>query len=127
VSEPNDEGQTAPSGDAAAALGEEAVLNAAVAFAGHVVSAAQEAASKAGETAGPPLQEAVYRQYLLETATLSLRRLSESYAAAGADPQQAGVADLVQDGAARASEATATVEALGDLSLDILDRLLGAE
>ncbi len=37
------------------------------------------------------------------------------------------MADLVQDGAARASEATATVEALGDLSLDILDRLLGAE
>jgi hypothetical protein len=127
VSESNDEGQTASSAEAAAALGEEAVLNAAVAFAGHVVSAAQEAASKAGETAGLPLQEALYRQYLLETATLSLRRLSESYAAAGADPQQAGVADLVQDGAARASEATATVEALGDLSLDILDRLLGAE
>jgi hypothetical protein len=127
VSETDEEGQASPSGGAAAALGEEAVLNAAVAFAGHVVGAAQEAARKAGEAAGPPLQEALYRQYLLETATLSLRRLSESYATAGADPQQADVADLVQDGAARASEATATVEALGDLSLDILDRLLGAE
>jgi hypothetical protein len=127
VSETDEEGQASPSGGAAAALGEEAVLNAAVAFAGHVVGAAQEAARTAGEAAGPPLQEALYRQYLLETATLSLRRLSESYATAGADPQQADVADLVQDGAARASEATATVEALGDLSLDILDRLLGAE
>jgi hypothetical protein len=108
-----------------AALGEEAVLNAAVAFAGHAVQAAQEAAAPAAASAGTPLGEAVFRQYLLETATLCLRRLSESYAAAASDGAHADVAELVRDGAARAGEAMATVETLGDLSLDILDRLLG--
>lgn len=108
-----------------AALGEEAVLNAAVAFAGHAVQAAQEAAAPAAASAGAPLGEAVFRQYLLETATLCLRRLSESYAAAASDGAHADVAELVRDGAARAGEAMATVETLGDLSLDILDRLLG--
>ena len=107
-----------------AALGEEAVLNAAVAFAGHAVQAAQEAAAPAA-SAGAPLGEAVFRQYLLETATLCLRRLSESYAAAANDGAHADVAELVRDGAVRAGEAMATVETLGDLSLDILDRLLG--
>ena len=112
---------------ATAALGEEAVLNAAVAFAGHVVTAAQQAADQAGSAADEPVREAVFRQYLLETATLCLRRLGDSYTAAAADSAQSGVADLVQDGAARAGEAMATVEALGDLSLDILDRLLAPE
>ncbi|MGH2351857.1 MAG: hypothetical protein ACRDI2_08560 [Chloroflexota bacterium] len=110
--------------EATTALGEEAVLNAAVAFAGHVVTAAQQAAEQTGDTPGEALRRAVFRQHLLETATLCLRRLSESYGTAADDPAQAAVADLMQDGAARALEATATVEALGDLSLDILDRLL---
>lgn len=123
-SQPDGEGG---GGEARAALGEEAVLNAAVAFAGHVAGAARQAAERAGETAGQTLQEAIFRQYLLETATLCLRRLSESYGetgTAGADPE---LAELMQDGASRASAATASIEALGDLSLDILDRLLGAD
>jgi hypothetical protein len=109
---------------ATAALGEEAVLNAAVAFAGHVVSAAQQAADQAGSATDEPVREAVFRQYLLETATLCLRRLGDSYGAAAADPERSGVAELIRDGATRAGEAVTTVEALGDLSLDILDRLL---
>jgi hypothetical protein len=123
--QPEDRG-AGDAGEATVALGEEAVLNAAVAFAGHAVQAAQEAAGPAGAAAGAPVGEAVFRQYLLETATLCLRRLNESYAAAAGDAAHADVADLVRDGAARAGEAMATVESLGDLSLDILDRLLGA-
>jgi hypothetical protein len=109
-----------------ATLGEEAVLNAAVAFAGQAVQAAQEASGPAAAAAGPALGEAVFRQYLLETATLCLRRLSESYGAAADDPAHADVVDQVREGAERAGEAMASVETLGDLSLDILDRLLGA-
>ncbi len=122
---PSPDGETAESGAVSAAMGEEAVLNAAMAFAGHVATAAQQAAMKTGEEVGVPLREAVFRQYLLETATLCLRRLAESYAGATSDESQAAVAELVRDGATRAEEAMATVEALGDLSLDILDRLLG--
>src|SRR5688572_2784830 len=120
------ENSAAETTEAATALGEEAVLNAAVAFAGHVVTAAQQAAEQAGATAGDALREAIFRQYVLETATLCLRRLEESYAAldaAGPDPD---VADLVRDGARQAREVMSTVETLGDLSLDMLDRLLGA-
>lgn len=117
--------ESAASGAPATALGEEAVLNAAMAFAGHVATAAQQAAVATGESLGPPLRDAVFRQYLLETATLCLRRLGESYDGAVGDEAQSAVTALLRDGAARAEQATATVEALGDLSLDILDRLLG--
>jgi hypothetical protein len=120
------ENSAAETTEATTALGEEAVLNAAVAFAGHVVTAAQQAAEQAGGTAGNALREAVFRQYVLETATLCLRRLEESYAATTASAPEADIADLVRDGARQAREATSTVEALGDLSLDMLDRLLGA-
>lgn len=129
---------SAGGGEAASPSGEltaEVILNAAVAFAGHVAAAAQQAAGNAGDTqagdtqagGGPPapVREAVMRQYLLETATLSLRRLGESYAEAAADPEQEQIRDLLRDGAARARAATAAVEALGDLGLDTLDRLLG--
>ncbi len=120
------ENSAAETTEAATALGEEAVLNAAVAFAGHVVTAAQQAAEQAGGAAGDALREAVFRQYVLETATLCLRRLEESYAAMAAGGPEPDVADLVRDGARQAREAMSTVEALGDLSLDMLDRLLGA-
>ena len=124
---------SAGGGEAASPSGEltaEVILNAAVAFAGHVAAAAKQAAGNAGDTqagGGPPapVREAVMRQYLLETATLSLRRLGESYAEAAADPEQEQIRDLLRDGAARARAATAAVEALGDLGLDTLDRLLG--
>jgi hypothetical protein len=112
-------------GTAPAALGEEAVLNAAVAFAGHVVSAAQQAAAQAGNAGGEPLRQAIFRQYLLETATLCLRRLGESYDQAAADPQQTTVAELARTGAGQAVEVMGAVEALGDLGVDLLDRLLG--
>ena len=106
------------------ALAEEAVLTAAVAFAGHVVTAAQEAADKAGDSIAAPLREAIRRQYLLETATLCLRRLEESYARAADDPEQAGAAGLLRDGATRAASAMEMVEALGDLGLDVLGSLV---
>ena len=118
--------EDAASAGSAATLGDEAVLNAAVAFAGQAVLAAPEASGPAAAAGGPALGEAVFRQYLLETATLCLRRLNESYAAAAGDPAHADVVDQVREGAERAGEARATVETLGDLSLDILDRLLGA-
>jgi hypothetical protein len=101
------------------------ILNAAVAFAGHVATAAQQAADAAGESIDPALKAAVIRQYLLETATLCLRRLAESYAEAGAAPEELGA--LLREGAERATAATATVEAIGDLGLDLLDRLLDLE
>jgi hypothetical protein len=117
--------ESAASDTAATALGEEAVLNAAMAFAGHVATAAQQASVATGESLAAPLRDAVFRQYLLETATLCLRRLGESYDSAAGDEAQSAVVPLLRDGATRAKQATATVEALGDLSLDILDRLLG--
>ena len=128
-STPADAGNGGPSGEAAgqepsAAIAEEAVLNAAVAFAGHVATAAQQQAAQAAESASATMREVVVRQYLLETATLCLRRLGESYETASSDPELASVATQLQDGARRAREATATVEALGDLSLDVLDQLL---
>jgi hypothetical protein len=115
-------------GEATEAGGEitaEVVLNAAVAFAGHVASAATQAAAKGGESVDPALRDAVMRQYLLETATLCLRRLGESYAAAAAAADTSELAALLGDGAERAGRASAAVEALGDLGLDLLDRLLG--
>ena len=76
----------AVSSEAKSAIAEEAVLNAAVAFAGHVVTAAQQGAEQAGQSAGPAIRELMVRQYLLETATLCLRRLGESYDAAASEP-----------------------------------------
>lgn len=103
-------------------IAEEAVLNAAVAFAGHVATAAQQAVDQLAASAPPRVREAVVRQYFLETATLCLRRLGDSYSAATASDDEEG--SLLRDGAARAQEASAAVEVLGDLSLDLLDRLL---
>lgn len=105
----------------------EVVLNAAVAFAGHVASAAEQAAEKTGGGGEEPIRMAILRQYQLETATLCLRRLSDSYTDAGADPAQAGAADLLRDGAERARAATSMSEALSDLGLDLLDRLLAPD
>jgi hypothetical protein len=117
--------ESAPSSNAArAAIAEEMVLNAAVAFAGQAVGGAQQAAERTAESVPPALRDLIVRQYLLETATLCLRRLGESYSAAvehGAQPEHA---ELLTDGARRADEARAAVEALGDLGLDLLDRLL---
>jgi hypothetical protein len=110
--------------EAATAIAEEAVLNAAVAFAGHVVTAAQQGAEQAGESASAAVRELMVRQYLLETATLCLRRLGESYDSAAGDPALAVVVELLRDGARRARDATTTVEALGDLGLDVLAQLL---
>ena len=53
-----------------------------------------------------------------------LRRLGESYETAAGDSGLAGLASLLQDGARQAHEVTSAVEALGDLSLDLLDQLL---
>ncbi|HEU5317018.1 MAG TPA: hypothetical protein VFX49_12990 [Chloroflexota bacterium] len=113
-----------PSEAARAAIAEELVLNAAVAFAGQAVSGAQQAAAKTGESLPPAMRELIVRQYWLETATLCLRRLGESYGLAVDDATQAEHADLLRDGARRADEARASVEAIGDLALDLLDRLL---
>ena len=66
----------------------------------------------------------VLRQYLLETATLCLRRLGESYSASAEEETAADLAAMLQDGAQRATRASSSVEALGDLGLDLLDRLL---
>jgi hypothetical protein len=113
------------------ALAEEAVLNAAMAFAGHVV---QDAASRArnisGDGGGPQFTEAMYRQFLLETATLCLRRLGDAYeeeAVRASQPGHARDVDgarLLRDAATRAAETMTALEGLGDLSLDILDRIL---
>jgi hypothetical protein len=113
-----------PSEAARTAIAEEMVLNAAMAFAGHVATAAQDAARKTAEQAPPALRETIVRQFFLETATLCLRRLGDSYGSAADDPTQADHVELMRDGARRAGEATASVEALGDLGLDLLDRLL---
>ena len=118
------EAQTAASPGASEAQTEEAVLNAAVAFAGHVATAAQQAADQAGDGIAASLRQAMLRQYLLETATLCLRRLGEAYDTAAADPDQSALADLLRDGATRARTVTAEVEALGDLALDLMERLL---
>jgi hypothetical protein len=109
---------------ARAAIAEEMVLNAAVAFAGQAVSGAQQAAAKAAESAPPSLQGLIVRQFWLETATLCLRRLGESYAAAIDEAPQSPNVELLRDGQHRADESRASVEALGDLGLDLLDRLL---
>lgn len=113
-----------PSEAARAAIAEEMVLNAAMAFAGQVVNGAQQAAQKTCESAPPALRELIVRQFWLETATLCLRRLGESYGTSQEDAAQSANADLLADGARRADEARAAVEALGDLGLDLLDRLL---
>ena len=112
------------SDEARAAIAEELVLNAAMAFAGQVVSGAQQSAQATAEAAPPRLRELIVRQFWLETATLCLRRLGESYGGALEDSTLAAHAELLQDGARRADEARASVEALGDLGLDLLDRLL---
>lgn len=112
------------------ALAEEAVLNAAMAFAGHVVQDAATRARQVPDTDGTRFADAVYRQYLLETATLCLRRLGEAYEAEARRAEDPGVttdADasrLLREASARAVDATSALEGLGDLSLDILDRIL---
>jgi hypothetical protein len=121
------------------ALAEEAVLNAAMAFAGHVVQdASSRARNVSGDGGGPRIAEAMYRQFLLETATLCMRRLGDAYeeeatrateaghavsraSAGGIDPE---AVRLLRDAATRAAETMAALESLGDLSLDILDRIL---
>lgn len=113
-----------PSDAARAAIAEELVLNAAMQFAGQAVSAAQEAAEKTSENVPPALREVIVRQFWLETATLCLRRLGESYETAAQDQAQTAHAALLQDGASRSGEARARVEAIGDLGLDLLDKLL---
>lgn len=113
-----------PDGNAVEVLTAEIILNAAVAFAGHVVTLAQQAAEQGPHRGNAVLRDAMARQYLLETATLSLRKLGESYAASAEEPALAGHLELLQDGAARAATASNAVEALGDLGLDLLDRLL---
>src|SRR5688572_8241239 len=123
----SEERQTPPapqSDEARAAIAEELVLNAAMAFAGQAVAGAQQSAQATAEAAPPLLRELIVRQFWLETATLCLRRLGESYGGALADSALASHAELLQDGARRADEARASVEALGDLGLDLLDRLL---
>ncbi|NBT17284.1 MAG: hypothetical protein EBT00_00660 [Proteobacteria bacterium] len=96
------------------ALAEEAVLNAAMAFAGHVVADAETRAAQLSGSLPPALATAVHRQFLLETATLCLRRLGEAFTTGLEDAVDDGVRDLI----------TAATEALGDLSLDLLDRLV---
>lgn len=117
-------GQAGVTGPAKTALAEEALLNAAVAFAGRVVTTAQQGAAEAAAQASPAVREVMIRQYFLETATLCLRRLGESYETAAGDPNLAALADLLRDGARQAQEVTGAVETLGDLGLDLLDQLL---
>jgi len=112
------------SDEARAAIAEELVLNAAMAFAGQAVAGAQQSAQATAESAPSSLRDVIVRQFWLETATLCLRRLGESYAGALEDTSLTAHADLLQDAARRADEARASVEALGDLGLDLLDRLL---
>ena len=109
---------------ARAAIAEELVLNAAMAFAGQAVAGAQQSAQTTAESAPASLREVIVRQFWLETATLCLRRLGESYGGAMEDTALAAHAELLGDAARRADEARASVEALGDLGLDLLDRLL---
>jgi hypothetical protein len=131
VTQAEPDGAPTPQGgastEAKSAIAEEMVLNAAVAFAGHVITAAQQGAEQASESAGPAIRDLMIRQYLLETATLCLRRLGESYDTAAGDPSLEAVVELLRDGARRAREATTTVEALGDLGLDVLDKLLDGQ
>jgi len=113
------------------AFAEEAVLNAAMAFAGHVV---QDASSRArnisGDRGGSQITEAMYRQFLLETATLCVRRLGDAYEEEAARATTAGhvldadTSRLLRDAATRAATMMTALEGLGDLSLDILDRIL---
>ena len=117
-------GQAEQSDEARAAIAEELVLNAAMAFAGQVVTGAQQSAQATAEAAPPLLRELIVRQFWLETATLCLRRLGESYGGALDESTLAAHGELLRDGARRADEARAAVEALGDLGLDLLDRLL---
>src|SRR5688500_5421692 len=112
------------SDEARAAIAEELVLNAAMAFAGQAVAGAQQSAQATAESAPPSLREVIVRQFWLETATLCLRRLGESYGGALEDTTLAEHAELLGDAARRADEARASVEQLGDLGLDLLDRLL---
>jgi len=95
-----------------------------MAFAGHAVAGAQQAAEKASENVPEHLQGVIVRQFWLETATLCLRRLGESYAQAAGDAAQNANVELLRDGAKRTDEARASVEAIGDLGLDLLDRLM---
>ncbi len=112
------------------ALAEEAVLNAAMAFAGHVVQDAATRARKVSDASGSGLADAMHRQFLLEAATLCLRRLGEAYeeearrASEPGLPVDADVVRLLRDASERATEVTGALEGLGDLSLDILDRIL---
>src|SRR5688500_20161779 len=66
------------SDEARAAIAEELVLNAAMAFAGQAVTGAQQSAQATAESAPSSLREVIVRQFWLETATLCLRRLGES-------------------------------------------------
>lgn len=117
---------TAPLPEGATAITEEVVLNAAMAFAGHVATAAQQGVEQIAAAAPAQVRDALTRQYLLETATLCLRRLGESYEAAVVDPGMAANADLLRDGLRRVGEARAAIEPLGDVELDLLDSLLEA-
>jgi hypothetical protein len=108
----------------AQALTTDVLLNAAVAFAGHVATAAEQAAAQHVESEDRAVSAAALRQYLLETATLCLRRLGESYSASADEETAADLAAMLQDGAQRATRASSAVETLGDLGLDLLDRLL---
>ena len=125
ATEPESEAGAGSTASAPAELTEEIILNAAVAFAGHVATAALEAAAQGGDAMEASLRNAIARQYLLETATLCLRRLGESYTEAAGDPALAELAELLRDGASRAAQASTHAEALSDLGLDLLDRLLG--
>ncbi|HEV2123717.1 MAG TPA: hypothetical protein VGW38_13215 [Chloroflexota bacterium] len=119
-------GNTAPLPEGATAITEEVVLNAAMAFAGHVATAAQQGVEQIAAAAPAQVRDALTRQYLLETATLCLRRLGESYETAAADPGLAANAELLRDALRRVGEARAAVEPLGDVELDLLDSLLEA-
>ena len=124
MSEESQAPEAPQSDEARAAIAEELVLNAAMAFAGQVVAGAQQSAQSTAEAAPPLLRDLIVRQFWLETATLCLRRLGESYGGALEDSGMAAHLELLRDGAQRADEARAAVEALGDLGLDLLDRLL---
>jgi hypothetical protein len=113
-----------PSEAAKTAIAEELVLNAAVAFAGQTVSAAQQAAQQAAEHVPEALQDVVVRQFWLETATLCLRRIGESYEESASQETSEEERALRKNGARQAAEVASTLEALGDLGLDLLDRVL---
>ena len=122
--EPLPDADTAGTLQAREALAEEAVLHAAMAFAGHVVADAETRAAQLSGSLPPALATAVHRQFLLEAATLCLRRLGEAFTTGHEDAVDSGVRDLMRDGASQAVAATSATEVLGDLSLDLLDRLV---